>query len=154
MLKTVLIVLGIILVVAAILLFVLYKFGTKMQKKNEAAQAQMEASKQTTSLLVIDKKRMKLKESNLPQMVIDQTPKYLRNSKVPLVKVKIGPKIMTLICDEKIYDQIPVKKEVKAVLSGIYIMEVKGLRAGLETKQEKQGFFKRLRNKAQKAASK
>ncbi len=152
--KTVLIVLGIILLVAAILLFVLYKFGTKMQKKNEAAQAQMEASKQTTSLLVIDKKRMKLKESNLPQMVIDQTPKYLRNSKVPLVKAKIGPKIMTLICDEKIFDSIPVKKEVKAVLSGIYIMEVKGLRSGLETKQEKQGFFKRMRNKASKQASK
>lgn len=145
-------VLGIIIVVAAILLFVLYKVGSKMQKKNEAAQEQMQAHAQATSLLVIDKKRMKLKDANLPQMVIDQTPKYLRRSKVPLVKAKIGPKIMTLICDEKIFEQIPVKKEVKAVLSGIYIMDVKGLRSGLEAKPQKQGFFKRMKNKASKKA--
>ena len=151
--KTVLSLLGIALVVVAILLFVLYKVGSKMQKKNEAAQEQMQAHAQATSLLVIDKKRMKLKDANLPQMVIDQTPKYLRRSKVPLVKAKIGPKIMTLICDEKIFEQIPVKKEVKAVLSGIYIMDVKGLRSGLDTKPEKKpGFFKRMKNKASKNA--
>ena len=139
------IVLGIIAVIAIVLLIVLYIVGSKMQKKNAAAQEQMQAAAQTTSLLVIDKKRMKLKESNLPKIVIDQTPKYLRGSKVPLVKAKIGPKIMTLICDEKIFDLIPVKKEVKAVLSGIYIMEVKGLRATLEQKKEKKGLFKRFR---------
>ena len=142
-----LIVLGIIVAVIIILLVVLYIFGSKMQKKNEAAQAQMQASAQTTSLLVIDKKRMKLKEANLPQVVIDQTPKYLRNSKIPLVKAKIGPKIMTLMCDEKVFEVIPVKKEVKVVLSGIYIMEVKGIRSGLEQKPEKKGFFKRFRKK-------
>ncbi len=139
------IVLGIIAVIAIVLLIVLYIVGSKMQKKNAAAQEQMQAAAQTTSLLVIDKKRMKLKESNLPKIVIDQTPKYLRGSKVPLVKAKIGPKIMTLICDEKIFDLIPVKKEVKAVLSGIYIMEVKGLRTTLEQKKEKKGLFKRFR---------
>lgn len=153
MLKTVLIVLGIAIVVAAILLFVLYKVGSKMQKKNEVAQEQMQAHAQTTSLLVIDKKRMKLKDANLPQMVIDQTPKYLRRSKVPLVKAKIGPKIMTLICDEKIFEQIPVKKEVKAVLSGIYIMDVKGLRANLDAKPgKKPGFLQRMKDKASKNA--
>lgn len=146
--KTFFIVLGILLVVAVIALVVLYIFGSKLQKKNDAAQAQMQAAAQSTSLLVIDKKRMKLKEANLPKIVVDQTPKYLRNSKVPLVKAKIGPKIVTLICDEKIYDLIPVKKEVKAVISGIYIMEVKGVRSGLETKPEKKGFFSRFkRNK-------
>ncbi len=139
------IVLGIILAVIIILLVVLYIFGSKMQKKNEAAQAQMQASAQTTSLLVIDKKRMKLKEANLPQVVIDQTPRYLRNSKIPLVKAKIGPKIMTLMCDEKVFEVIPVKKEVKVVLSGIYIMEVKGIRSALEQKPQKKGLFKRFR---------
>lgn len=139
------IVLGVILAIAIILLVVLYIFGSKMQKKNEAAQAQMQASAQTTSLLVIDKKRMKLKEANLPQVVIDQTPKYLRNSKVPLVKAKIGPKIMTLMCDDKVFEVIPVKKEVKVVLSGIYIMEVKGIRAALDQKPQKKGFLGRFR---------
>lgn len=148
--KTFLIVLGIIIVVAIILLTILYFVGTKLQKKNEASQAQMQAAAQSTSLLVIDKKRMKLKEANLPKMVIEQTPKYLRNSKVPIVKAKIGPQIMNLICDEKIFDHVPVKKEVKAVLSGIYIMDVKGLRSGLDTTPQKVGFFKKMRNKISK----
>ncbi|BBF44525.1 hypothetical protein lbkm_3238 [Lachnospiraceae bacterium KM106-2] len=148
--KTFFIVLGIILVVAIILLTILYFVGTKLQKKNEASQAQMQAAAQTTSLLVIDKKRMKLKDANLPKIVMEQTPKYLRRSKVAIVKAKIGPQIMNLICDEKIFDHIPVKKEVKAVLSGIYIMDVKGVRANLETTPKKVGFFKRMRNKVSK----
>ena len=75
-----------------------------------AQQEQMEAAKQTVSMLIIDKKRMKIKDSGLPQMVIDQTPKLMRGSKLPIVKAKIGPQIMSLVCDEKIFDSIPVKK--------------------------------------------
>lgn len=137
----------IILAIVIILLVVLYIFGNKMQKKQEASQAQMQAGAQNVSLLVIDKKRMKLKESGLPKLVIDQTPRYLRGSKVPVVKAKIGPKIMPLVCDEKIFDLIPVKKEVKAVMNGIYIMEVKGLRGALDSKPEKVGFFKKIKKK-------
>ena len=63
---------------------------------------------------------------------------------MPVVKAKIGPKIMTLMCDEKIFPLVPVKKEVKAVISGIYITEVRGIRGPLEVKEEKKkGFFKR-----------
>ena len=83
------IVLLVILVVLIGLLIGLYFFGKKTQKKQEEQQAQIEASKQTVSMLVIDKKRMPLKESGLPQMVIDQTPKLLRRSKLPIVKAKV-----------------------------------------------------------------
>lgn len=137
----------IVLAIIIVALIVLYFVGSKLQKKNEASQVQMEAAAQTVSLLVIDKKYMKLKDANLPKIVFDQTPKYLRRSKVPMVKAKIGPKIMTLMCDAKVYEVLPVKKEVKVVLSGIYIMDVKGSRGGLEQKPEKQGFFKRMKNK-------
>lgn len=81
----------------------------------ESTQKEIEAAAQNVSLLIVDKKRMKLKESGLPQLVIDQTPKYLRGQKVPIVKAKVGPKIMTLICDEKIFELIPVKKSVRAI---------------------------------------
>lgn len=64
-------------------------------------------------MLVIDKKRMPLKDSGLPQMVIDQTPKLMRRSKLPIVKAKVGPKINILIADEKVFDLIPVKKRSK-----------------------------------------
>ena len=100
------------------------------------------------SMLIIDKKRLPLKESGLPQMVIDQAPKLMRRSKLPIVKAKVGPKISVLIADEKVFDLIPVKKEVKAEVSGLYIVGVKGIRGSLETPApKKKGFFARLRNK-------
>lgn len=140
--------LGIVLIIVAVVLIgilvALYFVGRKLQKKQEESEAQLQASAQTVSILVIDKKKMKLTEANLPKVVLDQTPKYLRRSKVPIVKAKIGPKVMNLICDAKIFDLVPVKKEVKAVLSGIYIMDVKGLRGALEPKKEKKGIFKKL----------
>ena len=97
---------------------------------------------------------MALKDSGLPQTVIDQSPKILRRSKVPIVKAKIGPRVMTLMCDEAIFDQVPVKKEVKAVVSGIYITAVKGLRGTVDTtEQKKKGFWARTKEKALAARS-
>ncbi|MDD2958777.1 MAG: hypothetical protein PHE06_04345 [Lachnospiraceae bacterium] len=136
-------VLLIILVILVIALIVLYFVGRKLQKKQAVQQEQMEAAKQTMSMLIIDKKMMPIKQSGLPQMVIDQTPKLMRRSKLPIVKAKVGPKIMTLVADAKIFDLIPLKKEVKAVVSGIYIMEVKGVRGPLEAPKKKLGFWAR-----------
>ncbi len=139
---------AIVLIVVAVIvigvMIALYFVGRKLQKKQEDSESQMQAAAQTVSILVIDKKKMKLKEANLPKIVLDQTPKYLRGSKVPIVKAKIGPKVMNLVCDAKIFDLIPVKKEIKASLSGIYIMDVKGLRGNLEQKKEKQSLLKRV----------
>lgn len=142
------IVLGVILVALIILSLV----GKKLQKKSDAAQANITAGAQYYSIMVIDKKRMKLSEAGFPQIIVDQTPKWLRGRKVPVVKAKIGPKIASLMCDEKVFDKVPVKKEVKAFMNGIYIVDVKGLRSGLETQQEKKKFFARLRDKAQSIA--
>lgn len=108
----------------------LYFFGKKMQKKQEEQQAQMQAAAQPASLLVIDKKRMKIRDANLPKVVIDQVPKRMRGSKMPIVKAKIGPQVMSLICDDAIFEEIPVKREVKAMISGIYIVSVKNIRGG------------------------
>ena len=79
------IVLLVILAVLIIAVVALYFLGKKAQKKQSEQQAQIDAMKQTVSMLIIDKKRMKIKESGLPQAVIDQTPKYLRGSKLPIV---------------------------------------------------------------------
>ncbi len=143
----------VILVVLIIGVVVLYFLGKKAQKKQTEQQQMLEANKQTISMLIIDKKRMKLKEAGLPQMVIDQTPKLMRNSKLPIIKAKVGPQIMSLISDEKIFDSVPVKKEVKAVVSGIYVLDVKGLHGKQEAKPEKKkGFFKRAVEAAQEKA--
>ena len=138
------IVLIVILVVLIIALVALYIFGKKAEKKQAAQREQMEAAAQVISMLIIDKKKMKLKESGLPASVIESTPKYLRRTKIPVVKAKIGPRIMTLMCENKVFEVLPVKKEVKAVVSGLYITEIKSVRGGaIEPPQKKKGFFKR-----------
>ncbi len=139
------IVLIVVLIVLIAALIALYFFGKKTEKKQAEQQAQMDAMAQTMNMLIIDKKRMKLKEAGLPSVVVENTPKYLRRTKVAVVKAKVGPKIMTLMCDEKVFPLIPVKKEVKAVVSGIYITGVKGVRGPLETPQKKKGFFARFK---------
>ncbi|MGI6021473.1 MAG: hypothetical protein ACOX71_08405 [Lachnospiraceae bacterium] len=146
------IILLIILVVLIGILVFLYFYGKKAQKKQDEQKAQLEAAKQPYSMLIIDKKRLPLKDSGLPAAVIEQTPKRFRKTKVPVVKAKIGPKIMSLIADEKIFDDIPLKREVKAEVSGIYILSVKGLRGKVEAAPVKKGFFARTREKLMKKA--
>ncbi len=140
-----LLVMMIILAVLIVGVIVLYFVGKRMEKKQAAQQEQIQAAKQTVSMLIIDKKRMPLVTSGLPQAVIDQTPKLLRRNKIPVVKAKVGPRIMTLVADENIYDNIPLKREVKADVSGIYIIGVRGAHGKIDVPQQKKGFIARLR---------
>lgn len=147
------IVLIVIAVVLLVLIAVLYFLGKRAQKKQAEQQEMLDANKQTISMLIIDKKKMKLRDAGLPAIVLEQTPKALRGSKLPIIKAKIGPQIMSLICDEKIFENVPVKKEVKAVVSGIYVLDVKGLHGKPEAKVEKKkSKFKQLMEKAQEKA--
>ncbi|MBS7338716.1 MAG: hypothetical protein KIH00_00520 [Lachnospiraceae bacterium] len=143
----------VILAILIIIVVVLYFLGKKAQKRQSEQQAQLDAMKQTVSMLIIDKKRMKMKESGLPQAVIEQAPKLMRGTKLPIVKAKVGPQVMSLVCDEKIFDSVPIKKEVKAVVSGIYITDVKGLHGKtVAAPAKKKGVFKRALEKAQEKA--
>ena len=150
--STGLIVFIVIEVILVAIIIALMIIGRKAQKKQEEQQVQLDSMKQSMSMLIIDKKRMKINEAGLPQAVIDQTPKLLRRSKLPILKVRVGNRVMSLICDEKIFDSVPVKKEVKASVSGIYVTEVKGLRGKTVTPEKKKGFFKNLVAKAQEKA--
>ena len=116
----------------------LYFFGKKAEKKQAEQKEQMD---------VVAQKRLKLKEAGLPAAVVENTPKYLRRTRVPIVKAKIGPKIMTLMCEEKVFEVLPVKKEAKVVLSGIYITGIKSVRGGIPevAKKKKKGLFSRFK---------
>ncbi len=140
-----------ILVVGFIVLAIV---GRKMQKKQEASNEQIRQGAQLVSMLVIEKKRVKLTEAGFPQVVIDQTPKYLRRAKVPVVKAKIGPKVASLMCDDKAFPLIPEKREVKVLMNGIYIIEAKSARGGLDTPPAKKTFTQKLRDKAASLSSK
>ncbi len=151
--NTLTIVLLVILAIMIIALVVLYFLGKRAEKKKAEQDEQLAAVAQTVSMLIIDKKRMRIKDSGLPQAVIDQTPKLMRRSKLPIVKAKVGPRVMSLIADESVFDLIPLKKEVKATVSGIYITKVTGVRGALEKPQGKKSWRARLKEKASSAAA-
>ena len=144
--QTFLNVLLVILVIAVIALAVLYFLGRRLEKRQVEQQQLLEMSKQTVSMLVIDKKKMKIKDSGLPKIVYEQTPKYMRWAKVPVVKAKVGPKVMTLMADERVFASLPVKTEAKVVVSGLYITEIKSVRGGaIPPAPKKKGFFARFK---------
>ncbi len=140
------IVLIVILVITAVIFTVLYFMGKKLEKKQAEQQALMDSMAQTVSLMVVDKKRMRIKEATgLPKQVLEQTPWYLKRSKVPVVKVKVGPRVMTMMCEDKIFDLLPLKTELKATVSGIYITKAKPVRGSLLAPPKKKKFLDRFK---------
>ncbi len=124
-LTIVLIAIAAVLLIAVLVLFIV---GKRAEKKQEGQEKMMEENAQVINLFVIDKKKMRLKDAGLPQVVIEQSPKLAKMAKIPVVKVKAGPRVMNLIADNKIWDQIVPKQDVKATVSGIYITNVQRLR--------------------------
>ena len=152
-LTTAMIVAIIVLVVTIAIFIVLYILGKKAQKKQDEQQAILQQNKQYVTMLVIDKKKLTITKSGLPQSVIDQTPKYLRWQKLPVVKAKVGPQMVTMIADDKIFPDLPVKKEIKAGVSGLYIVDFKGAHGKLvlPEKKKKKGpaaWIEKLQEKA------
>ena len=101
-------------------------------------------------VLVIDKKMLPMKDANLPKQVLESTPKRYQKAKLPIVKAKIGPQIINLICDDGIFDVMPVRGEVKAMVSGIYITSVKNVRGKKAPEPAKKSFSQKLRAKQKK----
>ena len=134
------IVMLVILVILIAAFVALYFMGKKAEARRAEQQVQMDAMAQQVSMLIIDKKMMKFKDAGFPEQMMNAVPWYQKGMKVPVVKAKVGPQMMTLIADGEIFDQIPVKKEVKATVSGLYITKVRGLRGGnapVEAKKKK-----------------
>lgn len=133
---------------------IMYFLGRKMEKKQAEQKVMMEQNKQTVSMLIIDKKKVRFKKAGFAQSIVDQTPKWSRNMKICAVKAKVGPQIVTLIADNDIFDAIPVKREVKATISGMYIISIKDVRGkgGEPIPKKKKNFLKRTLETLQEKA--
>lgn len=119
----------IILLVIVVVMIILYKLGDKLQKKQLNQKQQMLDAAQPQTMMIIDKKLLPMKDAGLPKIVMEQTPKRYQKAKLPIVKAKIGPQIMNFIADDAIFDELPTKCEVKAMVSGIYILSFKSTRS-------------------------
>ena len=144
---TFLTVLVVVVLVLAGVLALLYFLGSKAQKKQAAQQEMMEAMAQTVNMLIIDKKKMKIQDAGMPKQVYESMPKYMRWMKMPVVKAKVGPRVMTFLCDAPVFELIPVKQEVKATVSGLYITKVKGVRGAVLAAPKKKKFTDRFKKK-------
>lgn len=158
LISTPVLVLLIVLAVLLVAVVVLYIIASKAQKKSDEQRELMEGQSQIMSFYVIDKAKVKLSEAGFPKLVLEQTPKYLRRSKVPILKVKVGQRVMTLMADQEVYNTILPKQEVKAKVSGIYVLSAKRLRGPLPekklTKKEKKELAKEEKQKQKEKEAK
>ena len=123
------IIIGIVVMALGIGLYLLNRWASSRMADQQEA---VERNKQTVSIYVIDKKKEKVSKANFPKAVQQQMPKWSRLMKMPLVKAKIGPQIVTLMCDSKVYPLLPLKKSVKVDIAGMYIVAMKGMKTKKE----------------------
>jgi hypothetical protein epulo_04774 len=122
-------------VVIAIIVFAFYSLNKWVSKKMSAQNEMMEQHKMLQTAYIIDKKRDKITNVNMPKVVMEQIPKRTKYIKMNFVKAKIGPQIVTLIAaDKNIYNALPIKKNVKIEIAGLYVVGMVGLKSAQEMK--------------------
>ncbi|MCL1935422.1 MAG: hypothetical protein FWF57_03470 [Defluviitaleaceae bacterium] len=132
--------LDIILIIIAVVTVLgggLYFLARWSQSKVSEQQKLISSTSQTISIYVIDKKRDNIKNAGLPKMVTDQMPKRANLMKMYFVKAKVGPQIMTFMCEKQVFHALPLKKNIKVDASGIYITNMKGMKTKEEMKKLK-----------------
>ena len=102
-------ILGSVIAIGVIIFFYLKK---KMKGKVDEQQSLVNQHKVVQSILVLEKRKDKVQNANMPKAVIAQIP-------------KIGPQIMDLLCDDAVFDKLPEKKTVQVELAGIFIAGIK-----------------------------
>jgi hypothetical protein len=112
----------ILVIIAAVIGFKIFK--KRMEKRADTQKELVDQHKVTTTIFIIDKKKGKIGDSNLPKSVIDQIPRLYKIRKVPLITAKVGPQIVTLLSEENVYNVLPVKKNVRVDIAGIFIVSI------------------------------
>lgn len=127
--------------VAVLIAVGLYFLGKRAEKKNAKNAAEIERTAQPMNFYVIDKKKMRLKNAGLPKIAYEQANFMAKIGKLPIVKAKIGNRVMNLVCDEAVYKTLLPKQEVHAMVSGIYVKSAKRIRGPVaeEGKKGKNG---------------
>ena len=127
-----------IAIIIGLLVLALYFLNKWAGRRMATQQEMVERHKQTVTIYVIDKKKDKITNANLPKAMTSEIPRMSRVMKMPLVKAKIGPQIMTLICDNAVFPALPVKKNVTVEIAGAYIVSMKGMKTKRQLAEQRQ----------------
>ena len=125
-----------VLVVLIVAIILLYIFGKRSQKKQEEQRAELEKQAMTINCFVIDKKRMRLKDAGFPKIVYDSAPRLSKIGKVSVLKVKIGNKVSSVMCDDALFKTILPKQELRAQIVGVYMLSAKRVRGPVYVAKE------------------
>jgi len=127
----------------------LYFLNRWASRRMDDQQRMIEQNKTSANIFVIDKKKDKPENANLPKAAISQMNRLSKMMKMHFVKAKVGPQVLTLMCDKKVFEALPVKRNVTVDLAGIYIVGMKGMKSDEEIKAIKKA--KKQKAKAEKA---
>ncbi|HRZ25680.1 MAG TPA: hypothetical protein P5295_02640 [Spirochaetota bacterium] len=116
---------SVLAIVIALLVVGFIFLRRKMQKKLDDQQSLVNQHKVPMSILVLEKRMDRVSNANMPKSVLDQIPKIYKVKKVPIVKAKVGPQVMDLLCDEEVFDKLPERKTVRVDMAGIFIAGIK-----------------------------
>ena len=141
----------IVIVVLGAIVAGLYFLNRWAAKRVAAQQDMVEKTKQSASIYVIDMKRDKAANVTLPKVVMDNLPRTSKLMKMYFVKAKIGPQIVTLMCEKTVFNALDVKKTFQVELAGIYIASVKGMKTKYEIKQAQRNKKLKAKQEAKKA---
>jgi hypothetical protein len=114
----------ILAVVVGLLVAGYFFLKKKMKQKMDTQEELVKQYKQATTILVLSKRMDHLKNADIPKKVVDQIPKIYKLKKIPIVKAKVGPMVLDLLCEEDIYNKLPVKKSVNVEVAGIFISNI------------------------------
>ena len=144
-----LLILLIVLVVVVLVLVGLTIWSRRAQKKQDEQAEEIKKQAQTMSLYIIDMKKMRLKDSGLPKIVYESAPRLAKISKMPILKVKAGNQVMSLMCDPEVYKTLAPKQEVRAQVSGMYVVSAKRIRGPVvemsKSKKRRENLLDKLR---------
>ena len=111
----------ILAVVIGLLIAGYFFLKKKMQAKMDTQKELVDQHKVAATILVLEKRMDRINNANIPKGVIEQIPKIYKLKKIPIVKAKIGPQVMDLLCEEDIFSKLPEKKSVNVEIAGIFI---------------------------------
>ncbi len=139
----------IVVVVLGAAIVALFFMGRKAQKQQDEQAQQMQKTAQTMNCYIIDKKKMRMTNAGLPKIVTDSAGWRAKFVRVPIVKVKVGPKVMSMVCDPDVFKILAPHQEVKASVSGMYICSAKRIRGPIvepkKIKKKTENFLDKLR---------
>lgn len=136
-----------VFLIAAALAVGFYFLNKWAYKRMNTQNEMIEQYKTTQTAYIIDKKRDKAANVNLPKAIQEKMPKMSKFLKLNFVKVKIGPQILTLMADKNVYKALPLKKSIKIDIAGLYIVSM----AGYKTPEQMRAIEKEKKEKAKQA---